>query len=680
MSDNILTEMDLPLSNPKVELETISRDKLRPLFKSNEFILRDEEVRDNGIDLAGEILFNGKVTNFRFVIQLKATERINFNKDNSFSLSLYTSNINYLLNNGMPAYYILYSKERDSFYYQNINSFVKELNEKNINWNEQKTHTLRFQKELNIESINEIFETTKIRGLLQRKITEKHIVLTSLIDSNPKDRIHIDQELNVTDDREIRKIIENIGFELLNKAQWKKVIELHNNTSRNLNLTSLYNLILGVCHYYSGNLIEGYSFLKEAKKKSIELKKDLNEYLQYFLLSSKYSLGFINQELYQSEISKIDSKSFFYSYTQLEKLRYDFSSTTLNYEESYNKLITGINNLILNSKNDHNLVISAKMELLYFKGSHVNITFFQRICHINAHPLLFENNQRINEANIFIENCKNINNDFHKIQKEALEAKNLFNYHLSITNNIRFNYELDFMSNYLINNTTEKFIIKDSGKKVFEAYIKQLEETILFYKNIGHIENLNVSLSIKYELLKYIGKEEEIEDIKQEIKSNIEIYELNEQKKRFEFLINKGTKHEAFNQFIDDIYKKTQEKILKYEEMREELKSMDYSDLNSEKQEYKDSFVINLFPIGSFEFPKKKLDQVYEILNIVDTAKPNFKNMFQFCIPVANIYYNPILIEGPQKGNIADKGLESFYRIYEIRKAFFEAKFYRIEI
>lgn len=678
--ENIIDEMDLPLANSNIELETISRDNLKPLFKAENFIIRDEDVRDNGIDLTGELIINNKVTNFRFAIQLKATESSNFNKDGSFSLSLNTSNINYLLNNGMPAFYVLYSKSENVFYYENINAFVGNLNKKDANWNKQQSHVLRFTKKLNTESIHEIFDITKTRGLFQRKITEKHILLTSTI-QNGKDRVHFDKDLNITDDTEIRNIIEDAGFELINKGKWIDIINFHKKASGNISTTSVYNLILGVSNYYSGNLIDAYSFLKKSTSLNNELSKDLKEYLSYFLLSTKYSLNFIDEKEYQNEIGQIDSNSFFYSYTKLEKIKYDYSQSTNNPIDAYNQLINDINAIIINKKSDDNLRMCAKIESLFFQGSNNNMIFFQRISHINGHPILFSNEERIKEAKVFIEEYQNWNKEYSKIESDALEKKNYFNYYLSKINKIKIYYELDFMSNFLITKTNETFISNGSDKtKSFNQLIGEVSEASQFYKQIGHIENLNVTLSLKYELLKYIKKEKEARKVEDEIRNNLEIYDLNEQKRRFEYLIDGGTKHELFIQFIDTIHEKSKKLALKLEKEKIEMQEMDKSDLNRRKEKKGKFFQIHLFPIGYFEFPKEKTEKVYQILSISNEIQDVFKNMFGFVIPIANIYYDPIIQEGHLDGKLADKGFESWKRIYQIRKDFFDNEFYRMEI
>lgn len=88
-----------------------------------------------------------------------------------------------------------------------------------------------------------------------------------------------------------------------------------------------------------------------------------------------------------------------------------------------------------------------------------------------------------------------------------------------------------------------------------------------------------------------------------------------------------------------------------------------------------------MFPIGYFRFPKSSKHEVFHILNInKPEAKEKFDSLFDFVIPIANIFYAEIIQEGPLDGNFADRGIESWRNIFRIRKAFYENKFYRDEI
>ena len=92
IDDKILDEMDLPWASSNETLEIISNNYFRPLFNPDNFLIRPEAERDKGIDHHIEIKKSNKYLNFRFVIQLKATDGKDFNKDGSISLQLDTNN------------------------------------------------------------------------------------------------------------------------------------------------------------------------------------------------------------------------------------------------------------------------------------------------------------------------------------------------------------------------------------------------------------------------------------------------------------------------------------------------------------------------------------------------------------------------------------------------------------
>src|SRR5882762_2758780 len=127
MKKDFLDEMQLPQGNSKEELETISANLFRPKFEVTLFEFAQVIARDKGIDFSIEIKRNNSHTNFRFHVQLKATEKIERNKDGTVSLKIYTSNINYLQNSGSTAYYVLYFKRENVFLFANVNDFVNTL-------------------------------------------------------------------------------------------------------------------------------------------------------------------------------------------------------------------------------------------------------------------------------------------------------------------------------------------------------------------------------------------------------------------------------------------------------------------------------------------------------------------------------------------------------------------------
>ncbi|MBK7684051.1 MAG: DUF4365 domain-containing protein [Bacteroidetes bacterium] len=363
IEDKIFDEMNLPLANSNEELSIVSENIFKPLFDVTKFVIRSEQERDKGIDFQIELKNKNRFTNFHFAIQLKATDSKEANKDGSISLQLATGNINYLLNNPMPAFYVLYFKGTNKFYFESINAFAKALYEKDHNWNAQPSHVLRFSKQLDASALEEMYQLTMKKGKFQRTINEK--AAGQAVSVNTGDKIIIDIDFNITDDKEIRRLIEGIGLEIINEGKWKEVIYLHKKGSGNLASTSKYNLVLGIANYYSGNLIDALSFFRTAINLKTELTEDLKNHLLFFETSVKYSIGLITDEEYEKKMQLLENADNVGFYIRLEKAKRDYiDSLNSNSKDRYENYVAEINSIINNPKANQSIKLNAKCELI----------------------------------------------------------------------------------------------------------------------------------------------------------------------------------------------------------------------------------------------------------------------------------------------------------------------------
>ena len=154
-------DADLPKVNPNESLETISSNLFKSLFPVEKFEIRAETDRDKGIDFHIELKKEhasgvSVYTNYRSAIQLKSTNTIQQSTDGSFGMQIFTSNIMYLLNNGMPAYYVFYHHPTQSFYYENVKNFASQLQNKNPEWYKQEKHKIYFTRKLDPQNIQNI--------------------------------------------------------------------------------------------------------------------------------------------------------------------------------------------------------------------------------------------------------------------------------------------------------------------------------------------------------------------------------------------------------------------------------------------------------------------------------------------------------------------------------------------
>ena len=683
INDKILDEMNLPLASSSETLEIISNNYFRPLFNPDYFLVRPEAERDKGIDHHIEIKKGNKYLNFRFVIQLKATDSKVFNNDGSISLQLDTNNINYLLNNPMPAFYVLFFKETNTFYYENINDFAQSLYKKDANWNTKPSHVLRFSKPFNESTIEEIFQLTLKKGKFQRTINEKVIAQSTTV--NTGEKILIDTDFNVADDREIRNLIESVGLEIINEGKWKDLIYVHKKASGNVASTSKYNLVLGIANYYSGNLMDALSYFRTATNLKSELTVDLTNHLLFFETTVKYSIGLISYEEYDRKMQKLESADNVGLYIKLEKAKKKYiESLNSNSNDRYENFVSDINAIITNPKANDSIKLNAKCELILFEGYKNNMEYVKDVSIINAYEESIGPNiqLRVDLAKRFISANETWSKNVQQLKEDAINTKNHFAYYIALINEVKINYEFDVY-------TADVFIVQDipefpkpeiSHKEpFFERMLEKISKAVSYFYHIGHIENTVAALSTKYEILHYLNRIEDAEKVLFDVESMIEYYDLTEQRKKLEILKNNGATHQYFKLCMDKIFSESDAKKREYNEMRSEMIKMDQKEKTIIKKPTRNKLHIYLFPIGYFQFPIAQKENVYEILNFTKEAKNRFDEMFTMVIPVANIYYNPITQEGYVDGKLADTGIEVWRNIFRIRKAFYENKYYRYE-
>lgn len=683
VNNKILDEMNLPWSSSNETLEIISNNYFRKIFDPNDFLIRQVTERDKGIDHYIEIKRKNKFLNFHFVIQLKATDSKNYNNDGSISLQLSTSNINYLLNNPMPAFYVLFFNQTKTFYYENINEFVQTLYKKNKNWNSQSSHVLRFSKILNKEAIKEIYHLTLERGKVQRTITEKTIMQSLAI--NKGDKLIIDGNLNITDDKEIREFIENNGLILIDDRKWQDIIQIHKNASGNVACTSKYNLVLGIANYYNGNLIEALSFFKASLNSKLELTEEFRNYLIFFDTTVKFSIGLITYDEYYKEMQKLENSNNIGLYIQLEKEKRKyikhFKDSPTN---SYIQFVSEVNAIISKAPSNKNFKLNAKAELILFEGYNNNMEYIKGISRIKAIEEI-----RGPYIPLRIELLNNISSAHQKwlknvleLKQEAINTKNYFAYFIVIINEVRVLYEFDIYTSLIsiVENTTKFSKTQTLNEALSKNLIKKISRAIDYFKYIGHIENTVMALSIKYEILHYSNQNDDAKAVLNNLELTIEKYGLIEHKKKLQKLKNNGTTHQLFKIFLDRIFKESEAKKQEYEEMIKEIKKMDKDESKFKNESLTDSLLIELFPLGYFKIPIEQKNTAYEILNITKEARKKFDEMFKIVIPVANIFYNPIIQEGYIDGNLRNTGINTWRNIFRIRKSFYQNKFYKQEL
>jgi len=679
-------DMDLPKANIYEELETLSEQYLQPLFEPSRFELCTRDRRDKGIDLTYEIKRNEKHLGIRFIIQLKATKTIEANKeDGSFSKSIETSNINALSNNGHSAFYLLFDANTGTFYYEHLNDFLKDLYEKNSDWIKQKNHVLRFSKKLLPDGINHIYNATIKHGLFQRNLRERAMHISTSF--NKTDRVSIDTDFNIIDDAKTRELIENLGFELINQGRWRDILSAHQKATGNIAVTPLYNLILGIANYYEGSRWDALSFLKKATIRKSELDKEMQMLLQYFDTTVRFSVELINEEEYKKKLTEIENSETVGLYIKLDNARRGYiNSLTTDSRKGFENYVSEIEAIINNPKVPSGLILTAKCELILFQGYSNNHEYVKEISKINSqYELLgFDKSNRIEFARNFI----STNNEWYKsveeVVIEALKEKNYFAYFTALSNKAKVTYQfIVYISHVKVETKISENSVhqKPDNAPMLERSLEDIRKAAHFFSSIGHIENTVAATTTIYEILHYQNKMDEADRVLKEIETMIDKFDLIDYKERLESLKNYGTTHEYFKNWIEQIFKDSENRKNEFDEIREKMMLMDEQESTLTEKSKGEHHQINLYPIGYFQFPKEQKDLVYDIIGVINPkVKNQFDNMFEMVIPIANILYNPIDNEGLQDGMLADRGIDNWRNIYQIRKAFYDNKFYRFDI
>lgn len=687
MKDDIINELYLPLSNPNEDLETISNNKFKPLLDVRKFEIRSEDKRDKGIDFNIEIKGANKrgetvYTNFRFAVQLKATENIKPNTDGSISLQLNTSNINYLLRNPMPAYYILFFKQTNTFYFESINDFVADLYEKDINWNNQQTHIIRFSKKLEKNSIDEIYNDTLKKGKFQRIINEKTILRS--MSANPEDKILFDKDFNVSADSEIRTIIEAIGLDLVNEAKWSDILAVHKTASGTVASTAMYNLVLGIANYHSGKWIDALSFFSTAKHLKSELSQELIDHMRFFEAKIKLSIGMLTTEQFQEIMSELERAEYLGLYIRLEQAKKEFTEQ-MDGPGQREKLLAEMNSIANHPQADENIKLNVKSELLLLEGFRINMEYIQRVCRINAFEIELgpDADLRRNSIIKFIADNAQWNNEIKELQDKAKAYKNEIVHHNTLLIEAKIRYQ------FLAQAASIKIVTELPGSpqlempdnvEMCESLLGMVSKGVDYFNKIGHVENCIAAMSLVYEISHFIERFDNADRCLVTIEKLVESYDLADQRSKVEYLKNGGTTHEQFKFFMAESTKSTRKAHERYIKQRAEMEKMDDEEKQIEDKPTKGYLQLHLFPIGYFQFPSTSKDKVYEILNVTENAIQQLDEVFKMVIPVVNILYDKVEEEGYREGNAAARNSKSWDNIYRIRKAFYENKFYRFEL
>ncbi len=541
-------DADLPKVNPNENLETVSEYHLLSLFPVEKFQIRAEKDRDKGIDFHIELkkeLSHGNLgyTNYHCAIQLKASNTIQQSDDGSYGLQLSTSNINYLLNNPMPAYYIFYHHPTKAFFYENVKNFVLQLQNKNPEWHKQKTHKIYFTKRLDQQAIQHIYDETFAHG-----DTLKHInqFLNPLETLNGSDRLIIDADLEVYSVEQNIEFIDQFGADLVNKNRFNTVIEIEKRSWPRDSATPRFYLFCGIAYYQKGNLFKALELLNDAKKLSAEFDPQGKAIIDHTILSARYLLDMITKDDFDFQMENLNSLVDAGSFFQIEKAYETLSLNRAQPAAAIGQYYDTMKKIIENEKSAfvrivaYNKIMEAESSILLHDLA-MNFTFFmgraerpfKSRAYLEWQQLERKFLDRLNAIAAYADKC----------------GYNMGGAYVTLVS-IKWNYEKAIHIHYLGCWNKRNFDLHEPVNGLMTQMLEKLcgsvDQLSQLYKTNDYIENMISSMILKFQIQHFSADYAAACHTKEKIVQAIDSYGFQGLKKEYEDILNGGTAHESF--------------------------------------------------------------------------------------------------------------------------------------
>jgi hypothetical protein len=655
----------LPQSDANSNLETESRNALRTIFSLNDFEFRDENQHDKGIDVFIEIKLNGKNTNLRFPVQLKATQTLDRNQDGSISFTVKVSNINYLLNDGMPALYILYSKNEGCFYYETVQEVSQTLKEKYPKNDYPERFSIKFSKLLDADVISNIHTNMRSWGYLRRTLNE---MLNPTGDRTVShDTLVIQEGQTVYSATEKVKFLETYGYHLLNIGSFSEILEIEKSCyPLSSKVSAVFHFVCGSAAHYTGKFYQSLEHFNKANKNSNKLHSEVQHMMRYYTLHAKLTLGMIDKEKVASYLDQLMDSKYLGLQLKMEKAYESYSVGKLSETDFKN----AIDLALADPSCDESMSLIAESYVLSVDGDRLNDQLLDNL-------LRYRHWQETElgdpeQFRIRTEQIDSYNDRLAELQNKAKKDKNLFTYHNVNLNSIRVDYIKTFYADIVLGVDKKTLIYKSvltDGEK------ERLNEQALLVGRIAEVNeqistsaNMISALSLQYELLHFLKDFDGANQVMKKMESTILENDWHGLEDKMQKLKNGGTSHERFEEKVIKSLLKTKELDAKKKQMEHEINQMNAEDSQVVMSKYENKVTLQIFPLGIFCFEESLLECVFELLNITMEGKASIIRIIKFpAIPIVNIFNDPIQREGPS-GGFAMERSNSIVRIHRIRK------------
>lgn len=310
----------LPRSDRPDELQQLSIRALQQLLSPDQFRFRDERTDDKGVDGSLELLIDGQFTNLRSQLQIKATEDEGMNRDGSVSLSVQTSNLNYLLNGDSPLY-LLWIVPRQEMRFVWARDEVQRLHTSDPEWMTRQSVTLRFVQTLSVTELVAIHDRILREGRLQRQ-THDRLASAALAD---RVILSIDKEtLNVLDPEKLHAVLREGGMFLVASGHGHEILEVIPALRSEQRTEARIQLVAAYACCTKADYGSARRYLARASLRKAELDAEDESLLHSLCALCDYHTGTIDIATYLATIDRLNREA-----PPLLALQYDLESIRL---------------------------------------------------------------------------------------------------------------------------------------------------------------------------------------------------------------------------------------------------------------------------------------------------------------------------------------------------------------
>ncbi len=287
----------LPKGDRNDTLEQLSLRAFNNALPVDKFLFRDERVSDKGVDGTLEVKHGENFTNCRAQVQLKGTDANPakaFNADGSYSKSIDSSNLNYLVNGQSPLYVIWFAKTNELRYAWARDEW-KRLDAEKPDWKTDDSFTIRFSRVLTPAALDDIYRRILEEARMERRIHD------ALARSAPAESVVISIDpatLATTDPKVLVGYLQDGGMTLVSSGYGKQVLAWYALLNPGDAAKPRMRLVAGFAEGSLGQYHSAIGHLAAAMIGRADLSEDDRQFLEYLRGACDYHTGRISAAEY----------------------------------------------------------------------------------------------------------------------------------------------------------------------------------------------------------------------------------------------------------------------------------------------------------------------------------------------------------------------------------------------